>query len=67
MEMTIDERLEKLVGRHEALTQSVGLMALTMNRLENVSAENASSIGVLARAVLSPEERLDRMQGNTAA
>jgi len=65
--MTIDERLEKLVGRHEALTQSVGLMALTMNRLENVSAENASSIGVLARAVLSPEERLDRMQGNTAA
>ena len=65
--MTIDERLEKLVERHEALTQSVELMASTMNRLEKVSAENASSIGMLARAVLSHEERLDRMEGNSAA
>ncbi len=79
--MTIDERLEKLVDRHETLTQSVERMAFTMNRqetnldrletnldrLEKVTAENASLIGVLARAVLRHEERLDRMEGNSAA
>ncbi|MGC2111349.1 MAG: hypothetical protein WA655_17675 [Candidatus Korobacteraceae bacterium] len=29
--MTIDERLEKLVGRHEALTQTIELMAREMH------------------------------------
>jgi hypothetical protein len=79
--MNIDERLEKLAERHEALTQSVELLALTVNkhdsnferlesnldRLEKISEANSTIIGVLSRAVLIHEERLDRLEGDTAA
>jgi hypothetical protein len=34
--MTIDERLEKLVGRHEALAQSVELLAASTRDLRAV-------------------------------
>ncbi len=34
--MTIDERLEKLVERHEALTQSVELMVREGQRLQRL-------------------------------
>jgi hypothetical protein len=51
--MNIDERLERLTGRHEALTKTMGLIAAaqlvdTMNRLGNV--------------VIALEERIERLE-----
>jgi hypothetical protein len=42
--MTIDERLEKLTERHEALTQTVELMAL----MQKQDAENIRALARIA-------------------
>ena len=55
--MTIDERLEKLTERHEALTQSVELM-VAENRERDLKV--SSNISKLTEAV-------DRMVTNTEA
>jgi hypothetical protein len=44
--MTIDERLDRLTERHEALTQSVELIARTTR-------DNAQQIGALREAAAS--------------
>ena len=54
--MTIDERLEKLTERHEALTQTVELMAL----LQKQDGEN---IRALARIAEIHEKRLTEIEG----
>ena len=54
--MTIDERLEKLTERHEALTQTVELMAL----LQKQDSEN---IRALARIAEIHERRLTGIEG----
>jgi ribosomal protein S1 len=50
--MTIDERLEKLTERHEALTQTVELMAL-----ENK--ERDRRLEVLGKSMEARDKRLD--------
>jgi hypothetical protein len=50
--MTIDERLEKLTERHEALTQTVELMAL-----ENK--ERDRRLEVLGKSMEARDQRLD--------
>ena len=59
--MTIDERLERLTERHEALTGTVELMAAEnragfarLERVENMVAQMAQSIDTLARVVELP-------------
>jgi hypothetical protein len=47
--MTIDERLEKLVDRHEALTLTVELLAHRVEDLATASQRDGENIRALAR------------------
>jgi hypothetical protein len=69
--MTLDERLERLTGRHEALTQSVEFMvAENRQAAENMAAENKQRdrrLGEIMEGIASllhvaeiHEQRLDR-------
>lgn len=72
--MTTDERLEKLVERHEALTESVELIAKmqlegekrhtwvvdTLVRLEGSILEHDSQIGKLTQSVNSLAQTVER-------
>jgi hypothetical protein len=65
--MTIDERLEKLTGRHEALTQTVELIAAMQRDSEKRIGEITTAINqdaentrALARIAELHHERLSR-------
>jgi len=70
--MTIDERLEKLTERHEALTQSVELMAVEnragfarLERVERILGQMAQSMDTLARVMELHEHRIDDLEGRS--
>ena len=71
--MTIDERLERLTERHEALTQTVELMAAEnragferLGRVENILGQVARSIDTLARVLELHEHRIDTLEGGAS-
>ena len=47
--MTIDERLERLVERHEALAQTVELLSHEVRELRAATAQNTANIRDLAQ------------------
>jgi hypothetical protein len=47
--VTVDERLDRLTERHEALTQGVELLALETRELQTAIAQDAENIRALAR------------------
>lgn len=47
--VTTDERLDRLTERHEALTQSVELLAIETRELKEAIAQDAENIRALAR------------------
>lgn len=64
--MTIDERLERLTERHEALTQTVEIIAgmqketeRKLDRLTDRVTQIADLVGDLVQIVRRHEERLD--------
>ncbi len=59
--MTIDDRLEKLTERHEALTQTVELLARNMDRLEETVTVTWRAILDLMTIVRSHETRINRL------
>jgi len=68
--MTIDDRLEKLVERHEALTQTVELITIDIRALEAESRvttalvrEIVGGIHDLAQIARSHEQRLSNLEG----
>ena len=61
--MTIDERLERLTGRHEALTQTVELMA-AQNRERDRKCQVMESIGRLLHIAEIHEHRIEQLEGN---
>jgi hypothetical protein len=68
--MTIDERLDRLTERHEALTQSVELLLRTTEahssqiaRSGELIAKNATHIAALVRIAESHENRIDGLEG----
>jgi hypothetical protein len=72
--MTIDERLERLTERHEALTQSVELMAAEnrgrdekadarMGKLISLIEKLAGSVDKVAQIAANHEHRIDRLEG----
>jgi archaellum component FlaC len=68
--MTIDERLEKLTGRHEALTLTVEVLTADIHTLQDAAQKLAVaseaqriSIDVLADVAHSHQQRLDRLEG----
>jgi archaellum component FlaC len=71
--MTIDERLERLTERHEALTQTVELMAAEnragferLGKVENILGQVARSLDTLARVVELHEHRIDTLEGGAS-
>ncbi len=72
--MTIDERLERLTERHEALTQSVELMAAEnrerdekadarMGKLISLIEKLAGTVDKVAQIAANHEHRIDRLEG----
>jgi hypothetical protein len=61
--MTIDERLERLTERHEALTQTVELLVHSQQKNEEMLAHVIESIDSLARIAHAHEQRLSNLEG----
>jgi len=66
----IDERLDRLTDRHEALTQTVELIAAAqikneadIGKLTALMAETGQFINRLAHIAEAHEQRLDRLEG----
>jgi archaellum component FlaC len=55
--MTIDERLEKLAVRHEALTQTVELITVDLQTLKTLAQQDGENIRALARIAEIHERR----------
>jgi hypothetical protein len=69
--MNIDERLEKLVERHESLTHTVELMAAMqvesqkrIATLESLVTEIAVGTARLLNTAEAHEQRINRLEGN---
>jgi hypothetical protein len=58
--MTLDERLERLAERHEALTQSVELMAMENRQRDRRLGEIMEGIASLLHVAEIHEQRLDQ-------
>ena len=61
--MNIDERLDRLVERHEALAQSVELLSIETRELRAAIAQDAENIRALARIAEIHERRLTHLEG----
>jgi hypothetical protein len=72
--MTIDERLERLTERHEALTQSMELFQHDMAEMRAAAAERDAKynerfsrildvVETLAATARSHEQRIERLEG----
>ncbi|HEX4136410.1 MAG TPA: hypothetical protein VHY84_17485 [Bryobacteraceae bacterium] len=64
--MTIDERLERLTGRHEALTQTVELMGHRINDVITAINKDAENIRALAHIADLHEQRLTNLEEGRA-
>jgi hypothetical protein len=64
--MTIDERLDRLTARHEALTQTVELMAHEMRERGERIDKELEKLGTLVAGLVTVAEahgrRLDRLE-----
>ena len=68
--MTIDERLDRLAERHEALTQSVELLARDLSELQDVvkdlggfTKDIAEGTARLLHVAQIHEQRISRLEG----
>ena len=61
--MTIDERLDRLTERHEALTQTVELIAAAQIKNDERMAELTETMTRLANIIIAHEQRIDRLEG----
>lgn len=61
--MTIEERFEKLIERHEALTQTVEILTAGVRTLATASEAQRISIEYRAEIAQSHRHRLDRLEG----
>ncbi len=63
MGVSIDDRLDRLTERHEALTQSMELLSHEIERLLAASQQDAENIRALARTAEIHERRLTTLEG----
>ena len=49
--MSIDERLDRLTERHEALAQSLELLSIDLRRTEAIVAATSKTVDILAQSV----------------
>jgi len=61
--MSIDERLERLTERHEALTQTVELMAAENRQRDQRMGEIMEGIARLLHVAEIREQRIERLEG----
>jgi prefoldin subunit 5 len=61
--MTIDERLEKLAERHEALTQTVELIARAIDGIKGYTNDIAEATARLLHIAQIHEHRITRLEG----
>lgn len=61
--MNIDERLERLVERHEALSQSLELLTRDVRELESFTRDIAEGTARLLRVAEIHESRISRIEG----
>jgi archaellum component FlaC len=61
--MTIDERLDRLTQRHEALTQSVEILARDLQSLRDFSKDIAEGTARLLHIAQIHENRITRLEG----
>jgi prefoldin subunit 5 len=61
--MTIDERLDRLTERHEALTQSAELITADIRNLTALMSQTDQFINQLAHIAAAHEQRIDRLEG----
>jgi hypothetical protein len=71
--VNIDERLEKMAERHEALAQSVDLLLIAtrentenIGKLVEVTNQDAESIRALARIAELHDRRITNIEGGTS-
>jgi hypothetical protein len=62
--MNIDERLEKLTERHEALTLSLELLTSDVQDLKTAAQQDGENIRALARIAEIHERRLTHIEGS---
>ena len=60
--MTIDERLERLTDRHEALTQTVELIAAAQIKNDERMAELTETMTRLANIIIAHEQRIENLE-----
>ncbi len=61
--MTVDERIEKLTERHEALAQSVEMLTMDLRTQQTIVTQLVGGIQDLVTVVRSHETRITRMEG----
>ncbi|MDZ4801461.1 MAG: hypothetical protein SGI92_25160 [Bryobacteraceae bacterium] len=60
--MTVDERLDRLTERHEALTQTVEIIAGMQRENEKMIGQLGQFIDSLARIAQAHERRIDHLE-----
>jgi len=60
--MSIDERLDRLTERHEALTQSVEMLTSDLHEMRGIVVQILGGIEKLANVAESHERRLKRLE-----
>ena len=60
--MTIDERLERLTERHEALTQTVELIAAAQVKNDERMGLLMETMNRLGNIIIAHEERIERLE-----
>lgn len=61
--MNIDERIERLTERHEALSQSVELLTRDVNNMQGYIKDIAESTARLLHIAQIHEHRITRLEG----
>jgi archaellum component FlaC len=64
-QMTIDERIEKLTERHEALTQTVEMLARDIVELRTFQVETTKQVLALLAIAEMHQKRLNDLQGGS--
>ena len=62
--MTVDERIEALVQRHEALTMNLELLGRDAQDIKIAAQQDGENIRALARIAEIHHERLMRLEGD---
>ena len=61
--MTIDERLERLTERHEALTETVELIAAAQVKNDERMGQLMDTMNRLGNIIIAHEQRIEHLEG----